>query len=398
MKISYIALNRMLEEKAAEYSAQREKFKREGRPMLSTGREMSDAELLEKLKSFNAFLDREKFEDWYKNFVSAQALSEWIIATQTPKFSRDFDREWIWVALTVLWERWFPESPSFEMIDDQMAAGYDLLDKPEVTKACDLWLTVWKNLLHIATTHGMKSLDELDDAFGGSQSVFNWIQDLEEHLWNAGLHERRFLHERARVCEELINKFQLRDSHLCENMKRAWAESCFAIGETERAEALFQQWLHEDPTWGWGWIAWSDCYRNSGKGDQVFEKAEKILRDGLAVKGVRDKKEIQNRLTHLLGESEKEWKGSKSRDQFPDRKDVKLETTISASGNVLRIKRKIDFGEEGLPLEDLGNFHNALEAGFPELPGLREKKRKIGRNDPCPCGSGKKFKHCCGNQ
>ncbi|MBI4324098.1 MAG: SEC-C domain-containing protein [Chloroflexi bacterium] len=23
-------------------------------------------------------------------------------------------------------------------------------------------------------------------------------------------------------------------------------------------------------------------------------------------------------------------------------------------------------------------------------------KRKVGRNEPCPCGSGKKFKHCCG--
>jgi preprotein translocase subunit SecA len=23
-------------------------------------------------------------------------------------------------------------------------------------------------------------------------------------------------------------------------------------------------------------------------------------------------------------------------------------------------------------------------------------KNKVGRNDPCPCGSGKKFKHCCG--
>jgi uncharacterized protein YecA (UPF0149 family) len=23
-------------------------------------------------------------------------------------------------------------------------------------------------------------------------------------------------------------------------------------------------------------------------------------------------------------------------------------------------------------------------------------KAKIGRNDPCPCGSGKKYKHCCG--
>jgi uncharacterized protein len=27
---------------------------------------------------------------------------------------------------------------------------------------------------------------------------------------------------------------------------------------------------------------------------------------------------------------------------------------------------------------------------------LRRTTPKIGRNDPCPCGSGKKFKHCCG--
>jgi len=25
-----------------------------------------------------------------------------------------------------------------------------------------------------------------------------------------------------------------------------------------------------------------------------------------------------------------------------------------------------------------------------------EKKRKISRNEPCTCGSGKKYKHCCG--
>jgi preprotein translocase subunit SecA len=24
------------------------------------------------------------------------------------------------------------------------------------------------------------------------------------------------------------------------------------------------------------------------------------------------------------------------------------------------------------------------------------KSRKVGRNEPCPCGSGKKFKQCCG--
>ena len=25
-----------------------------------------------------------------------------------------------------------------------------------------------------------------------------------------------------------------------------------------------------------------------------------------------------------------------------------------------------------------------------------KKDKKIGRNEPCYCGSGKKFKHCCG--
>ncbi len=32
--------------------------------------------------------------------------------------------------------------------------------------------------------------------------------------------------------------------------------------------------------------------------------------------------------------------------------------------------------------------------GMSDEPYVRDAK-KIGRNDPCPCGSGKKYKHCC---
>jgi len=32
---------------------------------------------------------------------------------------------------------------------------------------------------------------------------------------------------------------------------------------------------------------------------------------------------------------------------------------------------------------------------LPEKPIVREEP-KVGRNDPCPCGSGKKYKKCCG--
>ena len=37
------------------------------------------------------------------------------------------------------------------------------------------------------------------------------------------------------------------------------------------------------------------------------------------------------------------------------------------------------------------------DAPIPDVPVEQAKSaREAGRNDPCPCGSGKKFKKCCG--
>ena len=38
-------------------------------------------------------------------------------------------------------------------------------------------------------------------------------------------------------------------------------------------------------------------------------------------------------------------------------------------------------------------IHKARMLGVP--PPQRRKNPKVGRNDPCPCGSGKKYKKCC---
>jgi uncharacterized protein len=37
-----------------------------------------------------------------------------------------------------------------------------------------------------------------------------------------------------------------------------------------------------------------------------------------------------------------------------------------------------------------------LVESFDNATTFRRTVPKIGRNDPCPCGSGKKFKQCCG--
>lgn len=36
------------------------------------------------------------------------------------------------------------------------------------------------------------------------------------------------------------------------------------------------------------------------------------------------------------------------------------------------------------------------EDGKQKAEPKQAKSNKVGRNDPCPCGSGKKYKNCCG--
>ena len=39
--------------------------------------------------------------------------------------------------------------------------------------------------------------------------------------------------------------------------------------------------------------------------------------------------------------------------------------------------------------------HGHAHSHGPQAPYVKPDHEKIGRNDPCACGSGKKFKKCC---
>ena len=45
---------------------------------------------------------------------------------------------------------------------------------------------------------------------------------------------------------------------------------------------------------------------------------------------------------------------------------------------------------------DTGGYGSDEEAGSPDYQLADDDLPKVGRNDPCPCGSGKKYKHCHG--
>ena len=122
------------------------------------------------------------------------------------------------------------------------------------------WLDAWSDVLRLCDATGISSIEEFDDRFPLSQSLFNWSQDLEMALENAGRDDGEIRQALIDFCEESFRRFPREDQLLTENRRRTLGGAYFDAGMTEKAEELFRSWLDADPAWGWGWIGWADCY------------------------------------------------------------------------------------------------------------------------------------------
>ena len=123
MHIAYIALNRMVEERVSQDASYRRDLERNHRPLLSHGRSMLDDELLAKLRQLGIDAQPRWLVDSFPNYVSAEAMSNAMIDCMEAEIP-DTEGDWVWIALTCLWERWQPNLPNMEMVDDKMQAGY----------------------------------------------------------------------------------------------------------------------------------------------------------------------------------------------------------------------------------------------------------------------------------
>jgi preprotein translocase subunit SecA len=64
-----------------------------------------------------------------------------------------------------------------------------------------------------------------------------------------------------------------------------------------------------------------------------------------------------------------------------------------------QVATSVDEIEEAFQRKKRRELEQARMAGSGDLQTVHQVVRgaaKIGRNDPCPCGSGKKYKKCCG--
>jgi tetratricopeptide (TPR) repeat protein len=358
----WVTAERICQEQADKEGISRE-LARNGRPLRSWAEPLSDDELLAKLGELGLDVDRDGVERLCAGALSAEEVAGPI--TKKLKLD-DMVVDWVWICLVALWQRWWPDRVCLELLDDKMQAGYDHDAANDKHAAAVTWLDAWADVLWLCDATGIGSIEEFDDRFPLTQFLHNWSQDLEMALEVAAADDGEMRQALIGFCEELLRRFPGADQVMIGTWRRALGGAYFDAGMTEKAEELFRSWLDADPAWGFGWIGWADCYRPWGGRQADMGRAEELLRRGYRAPGVRERAEIAYQLQEVCEQAGR-----------PD--------------------EAREFGEQAERLWQ-EPLRPAARPAPPAPPAGNVARRvKVGRNDPCPCGSGRKFKKCCGS-
>lgn len=249
--------------------------------------------------------------------------------------------------------------------EDFMQEGYTYSMQGNSVEAARVWRELWNKMYAVLKADDSISMEDLDGAFHGMQSIYNWSTDFEMELGNASKEVSSFAQTRIEFCNTYIAKCQDKSEPNLEGMKWALCESYFDLEEIEEGERLFQKYLEESPTSGWGWIGWSDQYGIFAKKNKDNEKAMRILKKALEIEGLQDRFHVLERLDDLFMEMGMHQEAAEVRQKVLDEMKTK---------NASRPKVTLP----------------------PLIKAVPVTSAKIGRNEPCPCGSGFKHKKCCG--
>jgi hypothetical protein len=173
----YMAQSKELDRRKALLS---ESSKRAAQAILPLAHALKDEELLEKLGGCGLHLDRDLLRQWSAEDGSAEELTRRLIVQDGNQSHLAGEQlTWVWAAIQVLWERWFPESPSFETLDERIAGGYGRRNTPE---GCAGWVKAWEIMQQLGGRLQIHTLREFDERFEGTELLQNWVQDLEMAL------------------------------------------------------------------------------------------------------------------------------------------------------------------------------------------------------------------------
>jgi tetratricopeptide (TPR) repeat protein len=255
------------------------------------------------------------------------------------------------------------------MMDPKRIAGireaFTLFSSAEdAQKTADRLWAAWIDLWGVLTEEGIRSekvaKKQIDWQFG------NWANDVDDALNRAKRYQDQI--ELSRNILEIEWDSKL----FHENARRTMADCHAQLGDAARARELYEGYLKDDPRWGWGWIGYLRLLEDNGDARLPAETdAMRVRLEGDPE--IRDAEDVYEELGRL----------------YADCGETGMSVRCFAAGKAIA-DAKPGFLSGGLNKAPLTSA--IRQAGTAAAP----KAAKVGRNDPCPCGSGKKYKKCCG--
>ena len=137
--------------------------------------------------------------------------------------------------------------------------------------------------------------------------VTNLLYDLDMALHNAQVDDARWTAKRAELARWVYTHFtEESDLHLG-NFRGYEAEAIWDMGQTEQAEARFQELIEVLPHFAWGYIWWADCYWMSDwsyEHGPDYDRAESLYRQALTQSELDYRSDVEDRLEDLYDEKE----------------------------------------------------------------------------------------------
>lgn len=270
---------------------------------------MTTLAIEKQLAALGVRYSREHFVQLASDRHSAWTIAEVWLERDSVRCSATED-DFLGLAACELWKRLVPGRPSTEMADDWMQEGYDLIERDEIAGACDIWWKVWC-ILRPRFGPELRTMNAVEDAFGGRQSVFNWCQDFEMHLGNVARKDRRYAPIGRQYCIEWMAQFPDEHDGMQVTFRRALASFLSLLGEVDEVSVVLHGLPREWPKNPWSYIALADAHAHffAPECDLPFDlgKAIGYLEQGLAAVSPtdRDRDVLEERLAELRAPSYK---------------------------------------------------------------------------------------------
>ena len=316
---------------------------------------MTTEEIEAKMKALVPGFDLGEFAAKTERYISCEDLTEEEYYPQAT-FS-DVDEDFIWMACEVLWQRLVPDRLAVEhvadLIDDNIEAIAGAEEKRRVRKVVQLSAETFQLIYRHIIEESPAGYRLKDEFFLRLQeSTLHDIDAfIEAHLM---LLQLRGEDEKVMELGEILGQAFEDDAFL--DFK---AQSLFALNRREEGEECYREVMARNPDDIWFPVHAGDCFLLHGEKD--FEKARDYY--ALALDTARKLPDSPEGREDLY---------------FVYEKVINLAREMGETDRADRMQGILD------ALRKLSS-----EAAPPT-------KGKVGRNDPCPCGSGKKYKKCCG--